>query len=152
METVEIEGLLRIPNNRYADSNTVMPYKNRNIVLNKPVYVYKNLHKALYSIKQKGVVVAHAERLCLGEVEFIVNEKLRQKVLRDKQKNVHAYLKGFYETSGMGTCATRNDLSVAVYYNPYITKKFINKNYNTELKGAKFAILDKNGVRASYTF
>lgn len=78
-------------------------------------------------------------------------KKNRQKVIESKQKNVHAFIEGFYTTSGMGTSAERNDLPVEVYYNPYNTSSFINKRFNKPLKGAMFVIADKNGVRASYT-
>ena len=106
----------------------------------------------MYSIKQNNLVVAHALRLCLTNVHFIVNEKGRQKVIETKQKNVHAFIKGFVKGSCMGTTAKRNDLPVTVYYNPYKTKTFINKSYNKPLKGALAVIADENSVKASYTY
>jgi hypothetical protein len=151
MITIEINGLLRIPDNKYQDENIVYSYKGRTINLEKSIKVYKNLHKDCYSIKQGSLVVAHAERLCLRDVTFKVNEKNRQKVIKTKQKNVHAFIEGFYDTSGMGTVASKNDLPVKVYYNPYKTSTFINKESNNTLKGAAFVIADKNGVKASYT-
>jgi len=151
MQTIDFGGLLKVPNNKYADDNIVYSYKGRSINLEKPIKVYKNLHKDCYSVKQGTLVVAHAERLCLRDVTFKVNEKNRQKVIKTKQKNVHAFIEGFYDTSGMGTTAERNDLPVKVYYNPYKTNTFINKQYNKPLKVARFVIADKNGVRASYT-
>jgi hypothetical protein len=152
MVTVEINGLLKVPNNTYTDTNIVRSYKNRSIDLEKPIKVYRNLHKDCYSIKQGTLVVAHAERLCLRDVYFKVNEKNRQKVLQTKQKNVHAFIEGIYETSGMGKTSDKNDLPVEIYYNPYKTNTFINKQSNKPLKGAMFIIADKNGVKASHTY
>lgn len=151
MKSIEINGLLKIPNNKYSDNNITYPYKGRCIDLEKSILVYKNLHKDCYSIKQGTLVVAHSERLCLRDVKFLVNEKNRQKVIKTKQKNVHAFIRGYYDTSGMGTTAERNDLTVEVYYNPYKTENFINRQYNKKLTGARFVILDQFGVRASYT-
>ena len=145
------EGLIKIKDNKFADNNIVHSYKNRLINLEKPILVYKNLHKNCYSIKQDSLVVAHAERLCIRDVTFIVSEKNRQKVIETKQKNVHAFIKGLYETSGMGTTASKNDLPVEVYYNPYKTDSFVNKQSDTKLKGARFVIADQSGVRAAYT-
>jgi hypothetical protein len=151
MQTIEINSLLKVPNNKYADDNIVYSYKGRNIDLEKPIKVYKNLHKDCYSIKQGTLVVAHAERLCLSNVEFLVNEKNRQKVIKTKQKNVHAFIKGYYETSGMGTTAEKADCGLQVYYNPYKTSSFIDKILEKPLKGARFVVLNEHGVRASYT-
>lgn len=151
MQTIETNGLLRVPNNKYADYNIVYSYKGRSIDIEKPIKVYRNLHKDCYSIKQGSLVVAHAERLCLSNVTFKVNEKNRQKVIETKRKNVHAFIEGFYTTCGIGTTAERNDLPVEVYYNPYKTSSFLNKQYNKPLKGAWFVIADQKQVRASYT-
>lgn len=150
MTTIETNGLLKVPGNKYADHNIVYSYKGRSINLEKPIKVYKNLHKDCYSIKQGSLVVAHAERLCLRDATFKVNEKNRQKVIKTKCKNVHAFIEGFYETSGMWATAERNDLPIEVYYNPYKTSSFMNKQQ--PLKGAQFVIADKYGVRASYTY
>ena len=154
MNTTTIDGLIKIPDNKFADYNIVFSFKERQIDLDKPIYVYRNLHKKGYSIKQSGIVVAHADRLCIRSCEFIVSEPGRQRVLKEKQKNVHAFIKGFYTTSGMGTCADRNDLPVSITYNPYKNDSFVTKNFTPfkKLKGATFCIADENGIKAAYTF
>lgn len=60
----------------------------------KPVRVYRNLHKQCYSVQQKGRVVAHTETLCLRDVQFIVQPAGRDRVRREGRKNVHAFSKG----------------------------------------------------------
>jgi hypothetical protein len=62
---------------------------------NLKVFVYYNLHKHCWSIKalegaRKGRVVAHASRVLLDSAEFKVSEAGRQRVLRERKKNVHA--------------------------------------------------------------
>jgi hypothetical protein len=149
------KGLIKIRNNKFADDNEVYSFKGRNIDLEKPVYVYRNLHKEgiWYSVKQNNLVVAHAQLMVLGDCKFMVNEKGRQRVLKNKQKNVHAFIKGFYTTSGMGTTAAKNDLPAMIEYNPYCNKTFICSNLTVKpysVKGAMIVILS-SVVRASYT-
>lgn len=70
------------------------PYKGRVIDKTKPVKVYKNLHKDMYSIQQDNVVVAHAETVFLQDVTFEVSQAGRERVIREGRKNVHAKVVG----------------------------------------------------------
>lgn len=88
---------------------------------NKPVRVYRNLHTGLWSVKQ-GVVRFHTDHIYLHTVQFVVKEKNRQKVIREKRKNVHAYVVGYLSSS------CRHHMpedSVGVYYNPYKYDSFM---------------------------
>lgn len=69
-------------------------YKGRTIDKTKKVMIYKNLHNGLFSVKQNGLVVAHVESFCMDSVSFKVSEAGRQRVLKEKKKNVHAYIIG----------------------------------------------------------
>ena len=60
----------------------------------KKTYIYWNLHKLTFSIMQNQKVVGHSNQLYLSDVEFRVRERGRQKVLKDKVKNVHAFVVG----------------------------------------------------------
>ena len=73
-------------------------YKNRNIDFNKQVKIYKNLHNGLFSVMQNGLVVAHIESFLLNNVVFKVNESGRQRVLKEKQKNIHAFITGILKS------------------------------------------------------
>lgn len=140
---------------RYADDNIIHSFKGRAIDFSKEVLVYKNLHNGMYSIKQSGLVVAHAERLCLVDVKFVVNRSGRDRVLKEKKKNVHAFIKGRVSGSCMGTTAIRNDLPMEVTYDPYKYNRFMCTNITKSafpLKGARAAIIDGLGVRASYGY
>lgn len=141
-------GLIKVKNNKFSDDNIVTSNKGRLIDINKPIRVYRNLHKDVYSIKQGSLVVAHSPRLCLRDFKAVVNKKGRSKVLIDKRKNVHAFLEGYYETSGMGTTAARNDLPSVIEYNPYKHGHFFCGD--AVVNGGSFCILDENGVRGAY--
>lgn len=92
------------------------------------VFVYFNLHKKVFSIKalegpNKGRVVAHESTITLRNVHFKVSEAGRQRVLREKRKNVHAGVVG--EWSGAVDAVIRNTSNVAVTYNPYKYSSFV---------------------------
>lgn len=74
------------------------------------VFVYRNLSNGMWSVKalegeHAGKVVLHAHNVSLGGtkgirqgkpgIEFRVSEAGRQRVLREKQKNVHAGVVGY---------------------------------------------------------
>ena len=62
---------------------------------NKKVFIYKNLHKDCWSIKQGGLVKAHSDDkpILLYETSLVVNQKGRRKVLKEKRKKPKSNLK-----------------------------------------------------------
>tara|TARA_R110000744_G_scaffold299835_1_gene409183 strand:- start:65 stop:487 length:423 start_codon:yes stop_codon:yes gene_type:complete len=60
------------------------------------VLVYRNLHNGLISIKDvgTGLVLGHADAIDLQGATFIVREAGRQRVIKEKRKNVHAFVRG----------------------------------------------------------
>jgi hypothetical protein len=152
---IEVDGLLRIPDNKYGDKNVVYPFKGRTIDIDKPIYVYRNLNRKgkWYSIKQDGVVVAHSTAICIRSVECVIMKSGKEKAIKTQQRNVHAYLKGMYDTSGMGTTADRNDLPCVFKYNPFSELGFYNDTMTSrtfEILGARFVIVNHEGVKGSY--
>ena len=59
------------------------------------VYVYRNLHKDCWSVRQGGRIVAHVDKITLKNARFLVSQAGRNKVLREKRKNVHAGISGY---------------------------------------------------------
>jgi hypothetical protein len=62
-------------------------------------FVYWNFHKRLYSIRaeegeNKGLVLAHANKLLLERPTFRVSEAGRDRVIAEDRKNVHAGVVG----------------------------------------------------------
>ncbi len=152
---IKKDGLLKVPRNKYADYNQVYSFKNRTIDLEKPIRVFRNLTKkgVWYSIQQNKLTVAHAKRLCIGNCTFVVNQKGRERVVRTKRKEFHAYIEGKYGTSGMGTSAEQNDLPAIIKYDPFKYKQFTCTNLTIKefpVTKAWFVICDKNGVKGSY--
>ena len=93
------------------------------------VDVYWNLHKNTYSVRHKGKVVSHVPCIRLANVQWIVQPAGRQRVLRDRRKNVHAFARGTWLTND-DIIRHLNDSRaltkpVHVMYDPYRFKTFV---------------------------
>jgi hypothetical protein len=88
---------------------------------------------------QSGIVVGYSNEICLADCKFIVNEKSRQKVLREKKKNVHAFVRGLVVPSIEG------ELEKATY-NPYKRPTFVIEATQTPVFAAKFVKLTSTGI------
>ena len=97
-------------------------FKGRKIDTSKQVLIYKNLHNGLFSVKQNGLVVAHVNSIVLKNGFFDVNQAGRNRVIREKKKNVHAYVKGFIVSINT---VWENEQKRLVTYNPYNNEHFI---------------------------
>lgn len=60
----------------------------------RPVRVFRNWKRGCWSIMQDGVLHASARQVRLADVEFLVRESGRRRMLRERRKNVHAYAVG----------------------------------------------------------
>lgn len=102
------------------------------------VQVYRNLNNHMVSIKDPstGLVLGHAESIDIEGVTCVVREGGRQRVLRDRQKNVHAFMcgvltaaVGFKPFNGRSITLTdrveKHYPNVVVKYNPYLNDQFI---------------------------
>jgi len=108
----------------------------------KKVFVYKNLHKDCWSIKQDGLVKAHTEEVRMWDCAFQVNAKGRQKVLDEQRKNVHAGIKGYIDND------QQVPSGVEVTYNPYKYDSFVDKATELPIYSSLFTTLTKNKVVA----
>ena len=85
-------------------------------------YIYRNLRTRGFSIKLRGRVVDRDDWFIAKNVVFKVNELGRQRVVREKSKNVHAYVVcDKYTFPGK----TKVDKSKIITYNPYKHKQFV---------------------------
>lgn len=82
----------------------IQNYKDREINFDKPVDVYRCLQKKgrVYSIRQQGKVVGHTEVLNLKDVKFVINAYGKKQAIRTKQRNVHAFVRGYISDSESG--------------------------------------------------
>lgn len=89
------------------------------------VRVYFNFHKKMISVQSKvngrWKVVKHVEDILLKNVKFKVSEAGRQRVIKNKRKNVHAYIHGeVINTLPHPMTLVFN----SVHYNPYKLERF----------------------------
>ena len=61
----------------------------------KTVRVFRNLKYDCYTVMQRGRVVASARGVILRDVELLVRESGRQRMVRERKRNVHAYAVGY---------------------------------------------------------
>ena len=110
------------------------------------VHVYRNLHKKCYSIREKGRVVAHREIVLIEGAKFVVQPAGHAKVLREKRKNVHAYVKGKWTVLGPGRAEWHMKHAKQVRYNPYQMDCFFYSEDHEPIYAAHTALLTPKGV------
>jgi hypothetical protein len=89
---------------------------------NKRVYVYFNLHKKVWSVRQDGRVIEHTKSIMLKDCKYLVGKAGRERVLREGRKNVHAGVSG-YVVDKIPPCRYENDL----IYNPKWHEGFVSR-------------------------
>lgn len=105
------------------------------------VFVYRNLHKKCFSVKclKTKKVIAHVDSITLINAVFKVSEAGRQRVLRERQKNVHAGVVGHIADVNLICQTTR------VTYNPYKFDSFVDSE-GKKISQANIALIDKTGI------
>ena len=111
--------------------------------INENVMIYRNLHKNCWSAKSSktGIVLFHSLEVLLKKAKFKVSEAGRQRVLKEKAKNVHAGVIGI-------VCGVEADESIfteRVRYNPYETETFIKACDKTQVTEELFAYFSNLG-------
>ena len=108
------------------------------------IEIYFNLHKKVFSIRNKGKVIEHATAVTVTYPKFIVQPAGRAKVLRDKVKNVHAFVR----TNSMWTVeALTYEFckpflpKERVKYNPYTAGTFVSCDTGDAVDQAEIAYL-----------
>jgi hypothetical protein len=87
------------------------------------VKVYWNFNRRCWSVQhaRTGLVLRHQSELCLALAGLSVSEAGRQRVLRERRKNVHAKIAGLPASVPIFSpaCTTR------IRYNPYRDESFV---------------------------
>lgn len=107
------------------------------------VKVYFNLHQHVFSIVAKGLVVGYADELALTDGYTRVSEKGRQRVIKEKRKNVHAYVHGIV------SMPHNKPLETSLYYNPYEVPQFV--EYETREPVGRLEAVQLKGKRIMAT-
>jgi len=108
------------------------------------VAVYYNLHKHVFSLQSRdketyGRVVEHSEHVILKNANFVVRKKGREKVLKEKTKNVHAFVVG--EVIQGLPSGKEHSTEVPVVYNPYKGPSFVKKTTKEPVYDSDYAVL-----------
>lgn len=117
------------------------------------VFCYWNLHRGCWSVKaldgpRKGRVVSRGSTVLLSDVKAKVSEAGRQRVLREKRKNVHAGIVGrlVHVSNEELVVPTR---SRQIGYNPYHGPDFVDKLSGEVFDGARWALLQGKQVHVT---
>ena len=116
------------------------------------VSVYWNLQKRMWSIKQRGFVVAHSRSISLKNAFPEVQKAGQIRVVKEKRKNVHAWITG-YIAHGNANWFMESGLEYGTYkasYDPYKAPAFFLTRVDTINQFE--AILDVPGPYLGYTF
>lgn len=110
------------------------------------VFIYFNLHRKCWSVKalegnNKGRVISHVNEFALINATFKVSETGRQRVLREKRKNVHAGIVGTLWNHSPSVSYSKK-----VSYNPYKANTFFNVETNQPVLSAGFVIASGRSV------
>jgi hypothetical protein len=115
-------------------------------VLNPIVAVYRNLHMpdGGFSVMdwKTGKVIDHTRQLSLGPTFFLVRERGRQRVLREKRKNVHAFVIGRRLEP-----VDLTGLASGVWYDPYKTESFLTSGLQFKVSIADLVTLRFDGSK-----
>ena len=122
-------------------------------MIGRRVFIYRNLSNrnrrlGKYSIQSRegkdyGLVVGHADNLVLENCEFKVSQAGRARVLRERQKNVHAGVLG--RIVSVGNRVRRLPGMQRVAYNPYLSGNFLTENQRPVYQASRVA-LREDGV------
>ena len=123
------------------------------------VFCCFNLHRRCYSLRaldgaERGRVIAHASQAQLSRVEFKVSQVGRERVIRERQKNVHAgvvgLLEGYvpFQATDKASPLRKPRRAEKVTYNPYRYASFVRVSDEAALAGARRCVLTEEGVWA----
>lgn len=91
-------------------------------------FTYRNLNAGdWFSVKQRGRVIAYTECAKVLDGTFHVLESGRQRCIKKKQRNVHAYLVSTKQPQDIKRQPHTDDL-VEVTYNPFVQPTFFRKD------------------------
>tara|TARA_R110001606_G_C14972292_1_gene603321 strand:+ start:197 stop:562 length:366 start_codon:yes stop_codon:yes gene_type:complete len=107
------------------------------------VEVYFNLHKKLFSVRdcKTGRVVSHTDAVTILDPKFVVRKAGRERVLRERKKNVHAFVRG--ELIAYEEIVYAPELYTDVTYIPYKYSSFVNRFTEEAVDKAHIAVLSR---------
>jgi len=89
-------------------------------------------------------LLKHVPRLELLNVVFKVSQAGRERVVREKRKNVHAFVEG--DDCGVTNITSSNLRFIG--YNPYVAGEFRDKETQKPAREASWAFINEKGITA----
>jgi hypothetical protein len=122
-------------------ASMIQPYKGRKLISHLPVRVYRNLHKpgVVYSVWQKGRVVAHTEHIALQYCRCYASKLAAARMRITKRKEVHAWIEGIITTQNQ-------PVSRRVRYNAYLYDFFYDDETKQPVVKANYMLFNEKGV------
>lgn len=103
------------------------------------VEIYRNLNKNCFSVRHRGVVIAHVDSISLRDCHMVVQPAGHKKCVRERRKNVHAFIRGYYTLEP-------EPVNKSISYHPYWNNYF-HENNGAKVTGAKYVRADiKTGI------
>lgn len=89
----------------------------------------------------------HTDHIVVAKAKLVVGQKGRERVLRERCKNVHAGVRGLLLYEGREAEELFQSMKswVALYYNPYLTTHFIRRATNEPVFRAGLVYLGPPG-------
>ena len=127
------------------------------------IEVYRNLHKDCWSVRQGGLVKFHCHEVNMRDCDFIVQQAGHARVISEKRKNVHAFVRGNLvnsESKRIGKCFALNNSEIEslrwlytwnphwerVTYNPYKYETFVYSESKEPIYNSDRVIVDGRSV------
>ncbi|QGJ89034.1 hypothetical protein SEA_QUEENB2_85 [Mycobacterium phage QueenB2] len=115
------------------------------------VFVYWNLHRGMWSVKalegpDKGRVIARHQHVIVRNARGKVSEAGRQRVLRERKKNVHAGIVGELVAADVVELSPH---ARKVTYNPFKYSTFVYEDDETPFEECSTAVLLHKRVYAA---
>jgi hypothetical protein len=108
----------------------------------KKIQVYRNLNKDCWSARQSGSTVEHFDTILLMDCTYHVQKGGLQRARREKQRNVHAYVKGYMK---MGDKRLRKVKGYRVSYNPFKKDFFYYVDDKSEVEYSELLYFNEKG-------
>lgn len=106
-----------------------------------------HFHKKCFSIRSRSSrkVIGYTDRIVLSNARFLVSQSGRARVLRERMKNIHAYVQGEFMHE-----LQHAEFPIAyvkeAYYNPYRVSTFVDKGRTEPIHFAPIAICEQGKV------
>ena len=112
-------------------------------------FCYYNLHKHVFSMKDLKTNIVDKQKysniIVMKECVFKVSQKGRERVLKEKRKNVHAGVVGLFISKELNFSI---EDFVEITYNPYMYDSFVLKDSKEPVESAELVVLKDKKVFA----